>query len=130
MQERPHHFCENSLDAADGGEKRSADTLPTPHLCRLGRWYDGISDPDTRSLPSFRALDEPHHAVHDAGRRALAALAVEDMAEARREVAAMQTASIGVQSALDAFGREFPSVMGTEARNPSGDPRDGARAAA
>jgi hypothetical protein len=60
---------------------------------------------------SFKALEDPHHAVHDFGRRALAALIVDDMAAAQREVAAMHKASGQVLEALDAFGREFPASI-------------------
>src|SRR4051794_19275189 len=90
---------------------------PTPpaHHCRLGRWYDGVSDPATRELAPFKALEEPHHVVHDAGARALVALVAGDMALARRELAAVRQASERVMKTLDEFGRAYPSTIGVTA---------------
>ena len=105
-------FCQKVAGAVETGAKQPPASLATPHHCRLGRWYDGVTDPATRALPSFQAMDAPHQAVHDAGRRALAALAADDMATAKREVAAMREASGRILHFLDAFGREFPATVG------------------
>ena len=51
-----------------------------------------------------------------AGRRALAAVAADDMATAQREVAAMREASGRILQALDAFGREYPATVRAERR--------------
>ena len=104
-------FVKHVVDIVEAREKPPQAGLATAHHCRLGRWYDGISDHDTLALVSFKALEEPHHAVHDFGRRALAALTVDDMAAAQRDVAAMREASGQVMEGLDAFGREFPSTI-------------------
>jgi len=104
-------FCQKVAGAVETGAKQPPASLATPHHCRLGRWYDGVTDPATRALPSFQAMDAPHQAVHDAGRRALAALAADDMATAKREVAAMREASGRILHFLDAFGREFPATV-------------------
>ncbi len=58
-------FVKKVVDAVAAGEKLPHGSLPTEHHCRLGRWYDGVSDPATRALGSFKALNEPHQAVHD-----------------------------------------------------------------
>ena len=104
-------FVKTVVDAVEAREKQPPGSLATDHRCRLGRWYDGVSDSATLALASFKALQEPHHAVHDAGRKALAALAVDDMATAQREVAAMRKASGEVLEGLDVFGREFPVTI-------------------
>ena len=104
-------FVKKVVDAVAAGEKLSAADLATSHQCRLGRWYDGVSDAATLALPSFHAMSEPHHAVHDAGRRALTALMADDTAAAQREVAAMRAASEQVLRQLDAFGREYPGTI-------------------
>ena len=57
--------------------------------------------------------------VHDSGRRALAALATDDLAAAQREVAAMREASGQVMENLDAFGREFPVTIRAERQMPA-----------
>ena len=57
-------FVKRVADAVANGSDLSPDSLPTHHLCRLGRWHDHISDPVTLALPAFKDLDEPHHHVH------------------------------------------------------------------
>jgi hypothetical protein len=104
-------FVKHVVDVVEAREKQPKGGLATAHHCRLGRWYDGVSDNATLALVSFKALEEPHHAVHDFGRRAMAALAIDDTAAAQREVAAMCKASGQVMENLDAFGREFPATI-------------------
>lgn len=104
-------FVKKVVDAVEAREKPQHGSLATAHHCRLGRWYDGVSDHATLELASFKAIEEPHHAVHDAGRKALAALSVDDLPAAQQQVAAMREASTRVLQALDAFGREYPSAI-------------------
>ena len=100
-------FVKKVVDAVAAREKQPPGSLATVHRCRLGRWYDGVSDPATQALPAFKAINEPHHAVHKSGRKALAALATDDMAAAEREIATLREASNRVMQSLDAFGREY-----------------------
>jgi uncharacterized phage infection (PIP) family protein YhgE len=104
-------FVKKVIDAVEAREKLPPGNLATAHQCRLGRWYDGVSDAATLSLNSFKTLAEPHHAVHDTGRRALAALAADNMAAAQHEIAAMREASGHVLRDLEAFGREYPGTI-------------------
>jgi methyl-accepting chemotaxis protein len=103
-------FVKSVADVLEAGVDAPTGDLATAHQCRLGRWYDGISDPATRELTSFKALHEPHQAVHDAGARALLALAAGDRVTAQREGAAMREASDIVTQILDEFGRAYPST--------------------
>ena len=105
-------FVNDVATTVQGRVQRSPNSLSNSHQCRLGRWYDSISDIATKSLPGFVAIDEPHHAVHETGRRALLALQAGDVAGAEREVAAMRAASQRVLDGLAAFGREYPSTIG------------------
>jgi methyl-accepting chemotaxis protein len=100
-------FVKKVVDAVEARIKVPPASLATAHHCRLGRWYDNVSDPITRALGSFKALNEPHHKVHDSGSRALTALANDDLPKAERGVAAMREASSRVLLCLDAFGREY-----------------------
>ncbi|PKR88361.1 hypothetical protein CXZ10_15195 [Pleomorphomonas diazotrophica] len=34
------------------------------HCCRLGLWYDKVSDPKIKGTPEFRAIEAPHARVH------------------------------------------------------------------
>jgi len=104
-------FVKKVVDAVETGEKLPPDSLASGHHCRLGRWYDGVSDPATRALASFKALDEPHHAVHDCASRAMIALAADDMAKVESEVAAMRQASQVVLRMLDMFGRGYREMI-------------------
>jgi methyl-accepting chemotaxis protein len=115
-------FVTKVVDAVEAREKLPSGSLASAHLCRLGRWYDGVSDPATLGLASFKALEAPHHAVHDSGRKALDALAAGDMASAQRAVAAMREASGHVLQHLDAFGREYSAIAETERKVSAGKP--------
>ena len=115
-------FVKKVVDAVETAEKLPPGSLATPHHCRLGRWYEGVSDLATLALASFKALDAPHHVVHDSGRRALAALAADDMTTAQREVAAMREASGRILQNLDAFGREYPTTVATSRQTLCSEP--------
>ena len=92
------------------GERIAPTNLPTHHQCRLGKWYDGVSDRMTLALPAFKAMAEPHRLVHDAGRQALGAFARGDQVAIKQALDTMLGHSRTVQSYLDAFGREFPAT--------------------
>ena len=104
-------FVKHVVDTVEAREKppQAGWRRPITAAWAAGTMASAITD--TLALASFKALEEPHHAVHDSGRRALAALAVDDMAAAQREVAAMREASGEVLEGLDAFGREFPGTI-------------------
>jgi hypothetical protein len=110
-------FIQRVVDAVETHEPLPAISLGTAHHCRLGRWYDGVSDPMTRALARFKTLEEPHHAVHDAGARTLVALVAGDMTTlAQRELGAMRQASERIMQALDEFGSTYPSTIGAATR--------------
>jgi methyl-accepting chemotaxis protein len=85
--------------------------LATHHTCRLGRWYDSLTDPATLALPSFRAIAEPHNAVHERGHKVLAAISAHDMAGAQRHLTELRAHSERVLGCLDEFGREYPVTV-------------------
>src|SRR5262249_54307237 len=85
--------------------------LTTARTCRLGRWYDRLTDATTLALPSFRTIAVPHQAVHERGRSAVAAIAMRDMAEAQRHVADMRQQSEPMISCLDTFERDFLATV-------------------
>ncbi len=104
-------FVKRVADAVAAGQKLPPGTLASPHHCRFGLWYDAVGDTAAMALPSFKAIDAPHEAVHELGRRALVALAADDVAAARRCVADMRSQSERVLSCLDTFGREYPATF-------------------
>ena len=46
------------------------EKLTDHHTCRLGRWYDQVTEERLLNAPSFPALEDPHRAVHAAGKEA------------------------------------------------------------
>ena len=88
--------------------------LVTHHTCRLGRWYDSLTDTATLALPSFRAIAEPHHAVHECGHRVLAAMSAHDIVGAQRCLTELRGHSERVLRCLDEFGREYPTTIASQ----------------
>jgi methyl-accepting chemotaxis protein len=54
-----------------GREGLNPNELADHHSCRLGKWYDSVSDPRYKSNPLFAELEEPHKLVHSHGIRAV-----------------------------------------------------------
>jgi len=106
-------FVERVADAVASG-RVPHDGLPTHHACRLGRWYDSLTDAQTLAMPSFHGIAEPHHAVHEAGHRVLAAISSGDMAGARQQLAELRQHSQHVLQCLDAFQRDYPATLGPQ----------------
>ncbi len=50
-----------------GREKLDADKLTDHEHCRLGVWYNGLTDLRLRNAPAFQALATPHREVHEHG---------------------------------------------------------------
>ena len=106
-------FVKRVTDAVTARDKLPPGSLATQHHCRLGRWYDHVSDPATLALPSFIAIAEPHSQVHEAGRRALAAVVADDMEAAQCHVAEMRQSSATILRCLDEFGSAYPAMAGS-----------------
>ena len=68
-------FTKRVVDAITRRNDCTADDIPDHHCCRLGKWYDGINDPEVRKHPAFIALDAPHRKVHDTAKALLGAFA-------------------------------------------------------
>ncbi len=70
--------------------------------CRLGQWYyEGYGKHKYSELGSFKALEEPHRQVHDAGREALACGQRGDFKAMLNHLQKMETASIRVVKGID-----------------------------
>lgn len=77
-------------------------------MCRLGQWYyQGEGATKYPSLPSFRALDAPHVAVHQNGLSALAATERGNNDETIRHLENMEKASNDVLSRLSSLSSEI-----------------------
>ncbi len=54
-----------------GREGLNPSELANHNTCRLGKWYNRVSDPACKNNSAFRALEHPHRMVHDHGIRAV-----------------------------------------------------------
>ena len=77
-------------------EKELADH----HSCRLGKWYDQVTDASLLQRPEFKQLLRPHQLVHHHGKLAVAAYNKGDIKAALLEIAEVETASVDVLNLL------------------------------
>ncbi|WP_097277361.1 methyl-accepting chemotaxis protein [Caenispirillum bisanense] len=84
-----------------GRKTLDAASLSDHHGCRLGKWYDAVTDARILAAPAFAALEAPHRAVHAAGREAVRQHAEGDHDGALRSLAEVTRASQDVLALLD-----------------------------
>ena len=80
--------------------------LADHHSCRLGKWYDNVSDPAMTADPRFRELSGPHADVHTHGKRAAEAYSEGRIDEALEEFSQMEAASIEVLRLLNELTKQ------------------------
>jgi methyl-accepting chemotaxis protein len=94
-------FKKRVVDTMMGRDEWKAEVMPDHHGCRLGKWYDAISNPEFRSLPAYGALVGPHQRVHATGKAALAAHAAGRYDEAYGALDQLNDASSEVLDLLE-----------------------------
>jgi len=77
------------------------EELADHHQCRLGKWYDQVSDPWFKGNGDFQTLVEPHARVHQFGKEAARAHNQGSLEDAERLFDDMEKASVEVVSLLD-----------------------------
>lgn len=95
-------FRKRTVDAVLERGSWKSQEVPDNHSCRLGKWYDTITDTELRSLEAFRNLDAPHKRVHDAAVEALRAKESGKSALALEALRRLDEASDEVISGLNA----------------------------
>jgi methyl-accepting chemotaxis protein len=85
----------------------TADKLADHHTCRLGKWYDTVTDPTIRAHPAFALLADPHQRVHAHGKAALELYVRGERAAAMVEVDRLNEASREVLDLLDRMSRDL-----------------------
>jgi hypothetical protein len=100
-------FVQKVVTAVEQRQSLNPTSLATHHGCRLGRWYDSVTDPITLGLPAYKALNDPHREVHALGREALSLLANDDHAGATARLAVLRQASARVIDTLNRLQVEF-----------------------
>jgi methyl-accepting chemotaxis protein len=83
-----------------GKEGLKSSELADHHSCRLGKWYDKVSEKRYTQNPVFRELIYPHEDVHLHGKRAVDLYNRGDTAGALAEIQAVEAASVDVLQML------------------------------
>ncbi|WP_404384740.1 cache domain-containing protein [Caenispirillum salinarum] len=94
-------FKNKIIDAVIGRGKWAVKDVPDHHACRLGKWYDTVSDPAVREQDAFKRIEKPHARVHAAGVAALKAASGNDREAALKHVQEMNDASHQVLDLLN-----------------------------
>jgi methyl-accepting chemotaxis protein len=89
-----HVIWKKNLGAMLSGKTSlTADQLTDYHHCALGKWYDGVDDPNINNHPSFIELKKVHAKVHNHGKTCAELFAKGDRLGAIKEYESMSTAS-------------------------------------
>ena len=99
-------FVQRVKDAVGGKGDVNLATLATHHGCRLGRWYDSVSDERLTACPAFKALNTPHIRVHQAGHDVLVAFEAGRNDDVQQAIAQLDAASKEVIALLDRLAGE------------------------
>ena len=94
-------FKQRAIDTCMGNGDWQARDVPDEHTCRLGKWYDSLRDDRIKALPAYKALDAPHHRVHDSAKRALTCAAKDDHDGMMAALSELDESSNQVLVALD-----------------------------
>ena len=100
-------FVENIEGILAGHSKGKACDLANHHTCRLGKWYDSVTDQRIIAGASFKALVEPHGRVHAAGKEAVTLFWAGNRHGADESFARLKAASGEVIGLLDRLGGEI-----------------------
>jgi len=97
------HFLwkKNLSEMLVGLSNLTAAELSDHHSCRLGKWYDKVSDVSISQHPSFIEIQKPHSDVHNYGKKAASLFAQGDRDGAVKAVEDMEKASVEVVRLLD-----------------------------
>ncbi len=71
----------------------NASELADHHSCRLGKWYDKVTDPQYLNNPKFKQLSEPHRTVHQKGIEAVKLYNQGNVKEALNKIEEVEQAS-------------------------------------
>jgi methyl-accepting chemotaxis protein len=126
-------FKANVHEAVAGRNNLTADKLADHHGCRLGKWYDGVTEATIKESATFAALLDPHRKVHEAGKRALACHAGGDNAGAAAALADMDRVAVDVIANLEHLADEVQQTAAARAaqtRQPAHAPSKPAEPAA
>jgi methyl-accepting chemotaxis protein len=84
------------INMITGREGLNSDELADHHSCRLGKWYDAVSEQAMLNKPAFKALLTPHELVHKHGKLAVDRYNEGNIEAALAEIAEVEKASVEV----------------------------------
>ena len=84
-----------------------SDKLANHHTCRLGKWYDNVTDPTIKNHPAFAKMQAPHQQVHACGIKALELFELGQLHDALAQADLMNEASRQVLNLLDELGKSL-----------------------
>lgn len=84
-----------------GRESLRPSELADHHSCRLGKWYDSLSDQSILNHPAYAALEEPHKKVHQYGIEAARLYENGKIDECLENITKVAAASVDVIRYLD-----------------------------
>ena len=104
-------FKKRVVDTVVGVGEWASKQVPDHHSCRLGKWYDSITEPVIASHPKFKELAGPHERVHSSSIAALKAKEDGRTQEAMNQLKLMDKASLEVISCLDELAEALDEEM-------------------
>lgn len=84
-----------------GRESLNPNELADHHSCRLGKWYDAVTDESIKNDNAYKTLLEPHQKVHKHGISAAEKYKNHDLQGALIEISEVEKASVDVIRLLD-----------------------------
>ncbi|MDO8606569.1 MAG: methyl-accepting chemotaxis protein [Phaeospirillum sp.] len=106
-------FKRRVLDGVLGRTDLKADAIPDHHGCRLGKWYDAITDQTVLGNSAYTCLVNPHQQVHAAAKVALTLSREGNLKEAFNALEEMNTASVSVVTMLENLATELNKMEET-----------------
>jgi|GEM_PF-508509 len=100
-------FKRRVLDGIVGRIKLTADDVPDHHNCRLGKWYDALTDQALRNDPAYQSIVDPHKAVHVCAKQALTHATAGDIDRAFESLDEMNEASKLIIAMLEKLERRL-----------------------
>ncbi len=97
-----------------GISRKSIDSFPDQHQCRLGEWYAQSQDSQIATISAFQRLQQPHEQTHLAGARALAAKSQDQHEACIAALHDMEAASHQVLSLLDEVAANYDQLTQQE----------------
>lgn len=108
-------FKKRVYDTIMGRNNWKSSEVPDHHNCRLGKWYDGVSNDKLTNNPVFAELKGPHKAVHLAAKQALDAHYEDDFPKALQHMRELNEASFTVVKMLGSLSASLDQAA--EKRN-------------